>query len=122
MTIGKACNTSVHWIKLSIMRRDIFLTLTFVNDQRVLQKAIDLHNGYIAELNGTAGGNWTIVTMFQPIPTIFSQHSLEKGGNVLGLDRATQNLVCKSYSQLERWVDVDHISVPNQSSMATSAG
>lgn len=29
--------------------------------------------------------------MFQAIPTVFSKHSVERGGNVLGLDRETKN-------------------------------
>lgn len=36
-----------------------------------------------------------MVSMFQPIPTLFSKHSVERGGNVLGLDRAKDNLVCE---------------------------
>lgn len=38
---------------------------------------------------------WGAMSMFQPIPTLFSEHSVEKGRNVLGLDRATENLVSK---------------------------
>ena len=30
-------------------------------------------------------------TQFQPLPRIFTQHSLERGGNVLGLDRYKDN-------------------------------
>ncbi|KAL2005552.1 hypothetical protein VTN00DRAFT_10045 [Thermoascus crustaceus] len=72
--------------------RDNFWTLTFVNDERMLQKAIDIENHLAASL-GSASGEWTMNVMFQPIPTIFAQHSAKKGGNVLGLDRATENLV-----------------------------
>lgn len=74
--------------------RDTFHTLTFVNDARILHKGIELHNGFIEELEAGAGGNWTIVTMYQPFPTLFFEHGVEKGGNVLGLDRNTEeNLV-----------------------------
>lgn len=34
-------------------------------------------------------------SIIQPIPTLFSEHSLKRGGNVLGLDRAAENLICK---------------------------
>jgi len=37
---------------------------------------------------------------FQPLPRIFTQHSLERGGNVLGLDRYKDNNVCKYSSYL----------------------
>jgi len=75
--------------------RDSFWTLTFVNDERVLQKAIDIY-GSLAERLSSASGEWSMNVMFQPIPTLFSEHSVKKGGNVLGLDRATENLVCTS--------------------------
>jgi len=42
-------------------------------------------------------GNWTVQDMVQPIPTIFTKHSVEKGGNMLGLDRFTDNLVRTYY-------------------------
>lgn len=29
--------------------------------------------------------------MFQPLPTLFAKHSAERGGNVLGLDKVTEN-------------------------------
>lgn len=35
--------------------------------------------------------------MFQSIATSFSQHSATKGGNVLGLDRETENIVMLLY-------------------------
>ena len=74
--------------------RDSFHTLTFVNDARILHKGIELHNGFIEQLEAGAGGNWTIVTMYQPFPTLFFEHGVERGGNVLGLDRNTaENLV-----------------------------
>ena len=74
--------------------RDSFHTLCFVNDARVLHKGIELHNGFIEQLEAGAGGNWTIVTMYQPFPTLFFEKGVEKGGNILGLDRNTEeNLV-----------------------------
>lgn len=74
--------------------RDSFHTLTFNNDARILHKGIELHNGFVEKLEAGAGGNWTIVTMYQPFPTLFFEHGVEKGGNILGLDRNTgENLV-----------------------------
>lgn len=82
---------------------DTFITLTFQNDVRVLQKAIDLHNILVDKLL-SASGNWTMQNMFQPIPTIFAEHSDEKGGNVLGLDRFKENLVCKYHPVPLPWL------------------
>jgi len=74
--------------------RDTFVTLTFVNDKRVIKKAIDIHNTVVEKLKAkNPSGNWTVQDMVQPIPTIFAKHSDEKGGNMLGLDRFTDNLV-----------------------------
>ncbi|KAI9868557.1 MAG: hypothetical protein M1830_005645 [Pleopsidium flavum] len=71
--------------------RDTFITLTFENDVRVLQKAIDLHNILVSKLSSVSG-DWTMQNMFQPIPAVFAKHSVENGGNVLGLDRYKKNL------------------------------
>ena len=58
---------------------------------------VELHDE-LAEKITKAGAKseWTMANMIQPIPTLFAQHGVEKGGNVLGLDRATENLVRKS--------------------------
>ncbi len=78
----------------NINHSDTFITLTFENDVRVLQKAIDLHNILVGKLSSVSG-DWTMQNMFQPIPTVFAKHSVENGGNVLGLDRFSENLVRK---------------------------
>lgn len=75
--------------------RDSFSTITFKNDIRVLHKVIDIFNSKISLAKKKAVGQYNIVSLIQPIPTIFSTHSVERGGNVLGLDRAKDNLVCK---------------------------
>ena len=75
--------------------RDIFSTLTFENEARILEKAVDIFNSKIALAKKSAVGTFNLVYLIQPIPTIFSKHSLERGGNVLGLDRARANLIRK---------------------------
>lgn len=72
---------------------DLFFTLTFDNNIDVYQKSIDILNNQVAYAKSKAKGTFNIVHLFQPIPTIFSQHSLERGGNVLGLDRTKKNLI-----------------------------
>jgi hypothetical protein len=74
------------------------MTNTFVNDATVIKKAIDLHNETLARIKaGNPSGTWGYVSMLQPIPPLFTQHSIENGGNVLGLDRfLDQTLVSKS--------------------------
>ena len=74
--------------------RDIWWTGTIRNDRRVYEKALALH----AELCGSMAaqspdGDFITQAMFQSIPTVFSRHGRERGGNVLGLDREGENVV-----------------------------
>lgn len=72
--------------------RVVFMTLTFENDLRILQKGTDLQSIAVGELS-SASGDWTMHIMFQPLPPVFAKHSVERGGNVLGLDRSSKSLV-----------------------------
>lgn len=102
-----------------MISRDQFSTLTFVNDVGVLEKAVAIFNSKIAQAKKSAVGNFTIVYLIQPIPTIFSKHSVERGGNVLGLDRDRDNLICKSPLNLKEGPPAQKVrrSVSVQSSM-----
>lgn len=73
------------------------MTNTFVNDAAVLKKALDLHNDTLAMIKAAnPQGSWGYVSMLQPIPPIFTEHSIANGGNVLGLDRyLNETLVSK---------------------------
>ncbi|KAI1341362.1 hypothetical protein F5Y15DRAFT_375842 [Xylariaceae sp. FL0016] len=74
--------------------RDIWFTLSFKNDARVVKKAVDLHDELVEELKSVIpDGDFITMSMFQPIPTVFAKHSAAKGGNVMGLDRAEDNLI-----------------------------
>lgn len=48
--------------------------------------------------------------MFQSIPTVFSQHSVEKGGNVLGLDRETENVVMLLFTLAVKGLDQEAVA------------
>ncbi|KAI1867503.1 hypothetical protein JX265_007305 [Neoarthrinium moseri] len=74
--------------------RDIWWTGTIKNDKRVYEKIIELHQELCDFMAAQSpDGDFITQAMFQSIPTIFSQHGEEKGGNVLGLDRETENVV-----------------------------
>lgn len=61
----------------------------------MFEKAIELHNTYVGIINSSAAtGNWTLQDMFQPLPALFAKHSVAKGGNMMGLDRFNETLVC----------------------------
>jgi hypothetical protein len=68
--------------------------MTFANDARIYKKIVELHETMVNEWK-TESPDPDFITqcMFQSIPTIFAQHSLEKGGNMLGLDALDKNVV-----------------------------
>ncbi|KAK9781362.1 hypothetical protein SCARD494_14103 [Seiridium cardinale] len=79
--------------------RDIWWTGTIKNDKRVYEKIIELHEELCDFMAAQSpDGDFVTQAMFQSIPTIFSQHSVENGGNVLGLDRENENLVMLLYT------------------------
>lgn len=55
---------------------------------------MDLHKQFVSDWKAQSpDGDFICHGIFQAIPTIFSKHSVEKGGNVMGLDRVTDNAV-----------------------------
>ncbi|KAJ5340574.1 hypothetical protein N7541_009698 [Penicillium brevicompactum] len=73
--------------------RDVFTTGTFLNDPKVLQHTVHIHNDVIERAKAKAKSkDWTIDTIIQPWPALFAEHSQKRGGNVLGLERFDENL------------------------------
>ncbi|KAL5340591.1 hypothetical protein BJX70DRAFT_396574 [Aspergillus crustosus] len=80
-------------------QRAVFLTLTFKNDKRVLEKLAGLHEGAVEFVKGrgVGSGNWDVITFLQPFPAVLEKVSRESAaavgggnenrGNVLGLER-----------------------------------
>ena len=61
-----------------------------------MKRTVDIHNRMIEEAKaGAKGDDYTMFTMIQPWPKLFTDHSTEQGGNMLGLDRFDQNLFRK---------------------------
>lgn len=53
-----------------------------------MARAVELHENLVQELLAyVSEGNFTTQLIFQPLPTLFAQRSIAKGGNVLGLER-----------------------------------
>lgn len=77
----------------------MWFTLTFRNDIRIYQKIIQLHEEFVNEWKvASSDPDFITQCMFQSIATSFSQHSVAKGGNVLGLDKETENVVMLLYN------------------------
>ncbi|KAH8812674.1 hypothetical protein F5884DRAFT_314949 [Xylogone sp. PMI_703] len=90
--------------------RDTFLTLTFKNDARILKEVMKQQHAMVATLNGIKPkGDWNVQTLMQPVPTIFAKHGLEKGGNVMGLDRFDENLMLFQYYIAWEGADQDEL-------------
>jgi hypothetical protein len=68
--------------------------MTFKNDPIVFKYIVDAHTKFVdAWKASTTDQDFITQCMFQAIPTIFAEHSKERGGNVLGLDLVKDNAV-----------------------------
>lgn len=77
----------------------MWFTLTFKNDVKIYQKLIQLHEEFVNDWKSVSSDpDFITQLMFQSIPTTFSKHSVAKGGNVLGLDKETENVVMLLYN------------------------
>lgn len=64
----------------------VMFTLSFKNDARILSRASELHDQLVKDLMGLIPeGDFTTQCAFHPLPTVFSQHSVDAGGNVMGV-------------------------------------
>ncbi|OAL46185.1 FAD binding domain-containing protein [Pyrenochaeta sp. DS3sAY3a] len=71
-----------------------FGTLTFANDLRVMTKAHEIYKDVLANLKAKATGDWGIYVLYQPLPPAYWRNSASRGGNVLGLERFGNQVLC----------------------------
>ncbi|KAL8337281.1 hypothetical protein RB601_008695 [Gaeumannomyces tritici] len=84
----------VRQISLPPGQHEIWFTLTFKNDLRMVNKLLAGHEAMVEKLKGIMpDGNFTTQCVLQPLPALFARHSVERGGNMLGLDQMTGNAV-----------------------------
>jgi hypothetical protein len=65
--------------------------MTFANDASIFTEIVRLNDEFVAEWKKVNDPDFITQCMFQAIPTVFSKHSVEKGGNVMGLDKEKRN-------------------------------
>jgi len=67
---------------------NIWFTLSFKNDARVMKYAAMQHDAAVKKLAQVLSPNNTFNTMcaFQPLNKIIAEHGIRNGGNVMGLD------------------------------------
>ncbi|KAJ3550352.1 hypothetical protein NM208_g25 [Fusarium decemcellulare] len=71
---------------------NVWFSLTFTNDARIIKKAAELHEIFVRELLETVpAGDLGTQNLFQPVPRLFADNGVIRGGNVLGLDRIEGN-------------------------------
>ncbi|MCJ1341488.1 hypothetical protein MMC09_006784, partial [Bachmanniomyces sp. S44760] len=81
--------------------RNFFATLTVANDLATLNHISNISDTLLAQVKGNKDlTGWTV--MFQPIPSLFAQNGVARGGNVLGLP-TDKNLVL--YLFFVSWTD-----------------
>ena len=74
------------------MGRNIWFTLTFKNDERVIRKAVEGHAQLVSEwLQESRDPEFETQAYFQPLPAVAATHAAEKGGNIVGLDDLKDN-------------------------------
>lgn len=79
---------------LTQSNRSVWFTLTFKNDASIMRTAVDAHQEFVDVMKSAIGaGEFTTQMVFQPVPTYFAKIGREHGGNVLGLDKETENAI-----------------------------
>ncbi|KAK7756274.1 hypothetical protein SLS62_001870 [Diatrype stigma] len=89
----------------------VWYTGTFKNDERIYQKVIELHSQFVGEWKAQSpDGDFYTQALFQALPTLFAKHSVEKGGNVLGLDRETENMIIVQFNIAVKGVEQETLA------------
>ncbi|KAK8069942.1 hypothetical protein PG994_006558 [Apiospora phragmitis] len=68
--------------------RNIWYTGAYDNDARIIKFAVEKHASMVAELEKvlSADSEFNTLCMFQPISPNMVRHSLDRGGNIMGLE------------------------------------
>lgn len=68
--------------------------MTLQNDERVLNKAVELHRTLVDEMKQqSSDGDFETQCFFNPLPAIVAKHGAERGGNIFGIEDHTENAV-----------------------------
>lgn len=73
---------------------NIWFTLTFKNDERVIRKAVEMHRELVEYMKQISpDGNFETQCYFQPFPSVIGTRGAAKGGNILGIDKLEDNAI-----------------------------
>ncbi|KAF4542892.1 FAD binding domain-containing protein [Lasiodiplodia theobromae] len=69
-------------------------TLSFKNDKRILNRAVELHNKFVQDLIAALGPKtFDTIVFLQPLCKFFGDLSNKRGGNMLGIDAQPHNAI-----------------------------
>lgn len=92
---------------------DIWFTMTFNNDAEIFTKIVELNEEFVNEWKAASDDpDFITQCMFQAIPTVFSKHSVERGGNVMGLDKVEKNSIMLLFDIAVKTADQEAIARP----------
>jgi hypothetical protein len=86
--------------------------MTFANDAEIFTKIVELNEAFVNEWKSANDPDFITQCMFQAIPTIFSKHSVEKGGNVMGLDKVDGNSIMLLFDIAVKTADQEAVARP----------
>ncbi|KAI1213968.1 FAD-binding domain-containing protein [Annulohypoxylon truncatum] len=73
---------------------DFWMTITFKFDHRIIRRTVDAYETLLGQLKEAITDNSFGVNMvLQPLLASWTQHSLDRGSNMLGLERITEDCV-----------------------------
>ncbi|KAH8669010.1 hypothetical protein BX600DRAFT_266336 [Xylariales sp. PMI_506] len=73
-------------------REDIWFCLTYKLDKPIIEKNMEIYERLVKDISKLAPG-CVVQMVLQPFPTSFAKHSLERGGNMMGLERIQEDSV-----------------------------
>lgn len=71
--------------------RNFITSVTFVNDLATLSHVHEITTNLYKTIRHVQGMEWLFA--YEPLPVLFSDHSMSRGGNMLGLNRTKDDLI-----------------------------
>ncbi|KAI8220539.1 (S)-mandelate dehydrogenase [Colletotrichum sp. SAR 10_77] len=87
--------------------RQVWLTLTGKNDARFIRRAVEAQSKFIENWRNTQDADFLNYITFQAMPALLFRHSVEKGGNVIGMEREKCNAILFQMQHMVRSVDAE---------------
>jgi hypothetical protein len=90
---GKSLRALQHSCVFNVLISVQFRTLSFAVDLTTLQETARLYAILLAELQAKASGQWRVSCLHQVWSPFYTADSTARGGNVLGMERYSENFI-----------------------------